>query len=86
MSDSVEHGKKIITVGLAPAWDIQCRGQGLDWGCHAQIDEQDVRPAGKALNVSRALAWLGRSSVAAGLWGREDPEGGLDEPLFPSRP
>ena len=36
------------------------------------IDEQVVRPAGKALNVSYALAWMGGESVAAGLWGRED--------------
>jgi len=70
----VESNNRIITVGLAPAWDVQCRGQGLDWGCHANIDEQDVRAAGKALNVSYALAWLGRPSVAAGLWGREDYE------------
>jgi len=70
----VENNNRIITVGLGPAWDIQCRGQALDWGCHAKIDAQDVRPAGKALNVSRALAWLGRPSIAAGLWGREDYE------------
>jgi 1-phosphofructokinase family hexose kinase len=57
---------------LAPAWDIRCCGRGLEWGRHATIDGQDVRPAGKALNVSRALAWLGIESVAAGLWGRED--------------
>jgi 1-phosphofructokinase family hexose kinase len=36
------------------------------------MDEQVVRPAGKALNVSYALAWMGRESIAAGLWGRED--------------
>lgn len=74
MSDFVESNNRIITVGLAPAWDIQCRGRALDWGRHANIDEQDVRPAGKALNVSYALAWLGRPSIAAGLWGREDYE------------
>jgi len=68
----VERANRIITVGLAPAWDLRCRGRGLDWGCHANIDDQDIRPAGKALNVSRALAWLGRRSIAAGLWGRED--------------
>jgi 1-phosphofructokinase family hexose kinase len=28
--------------------------------------------AGKALNISRAMAWLGFKSVAAGLWGRDD--------------
>lgn len=63
---------RIITIGLSPAWDIVCRGADLDWGRHAEIDEQVVRPAGKALNVSYALAWMGRESVAAGLWGRED--------------
>jgi 1-phosphofructokinase family hexose kinase len=65
---------RIITVGLAPAWDIRCCGRALEWGRHISIDEQDVRPAGKALNVSCALAWLGVESIAAGLWGREDYE------------
>ena len=54
-----------------------------------EIDEQVVRPAGKALNVSYALAWMGLESTAAGLWGREDYDemqdavarlGGLIEP------
>jgi len=62
----------IITVGLSPAWDIACRGRHLDWGLHKDIDEQTIKPAGKALNISRALAWMGQKSVAAGLWGRED--------------
>ncbi len=65
---------RIITIGLSPAWDVSCRGRGLDWGRHAQIDEQVVRPAGKALNVSSALAWMGCESTAAGLWGSEDHE------------
>ncbi len=62
----------IITIGLAPAWDITCRGRNLDWDLHQHIDEQTVRPAGKALNVSKALAWMGQKNVAAGLWGRDD--------------
>ena len=62
----------IITIGLSPAWDITCRGRNIDWGLHQEIDEQTVRPAGKALNVSKALAWMGRKNTAAGLWGRED--------------
>ena len=65
-------GGRIITVGLSPAWDLVCRGKGLDWGLHACIDSQTVWAAGKALNVSYALAWLGLDSVAAGLWGRDD--------------
>ena len=62
----------IITVGLSPAWDITCRGRNLDWDLHQYIDEQIVHPAGKALNVSKALAWMGQSNIAAGLWGRDD--------------
>jgi len=65
---------RVITIGLSPAWDVCCRGRGLDWGCHAQIDERVVRPAGKAMNVSSALAWMGCENVAAGLWGRDDYE------------
>jgi len=68
----VETDRTIVTVGLAPAWDITCRGRNLRWGTHQCIEEQTVRPAGKALNVSKALAWLGRESIAAGLWGRSD--------------
>ena len=62
----------IITVGLSPAWDIACRGQNLVWGRHENIDEQSIISAGKALNVSKALAWMGQESIAAGLWGRND--------------
>jgi 1-phosphofructokinase family hexose kinase len=65
---------RIVTVGLSPAWDVSCRGSGLDWGQHAELEDQVVRPAGKALNVSQALAWMGRESIAAGLWGRGDYE------------
>jgi 1-phosphofructokinase len=70
----VKPSERIITIGLSPAWDISCRGGGLDWGRHVEIDEQVVRPAGKALNVSSALAWMGRESFAAGLWGSDDYE------------
>ena len=62
----------IITIGLSPAWDITCRGRNIDWGLHRQIDEQTIRPAGKTLNVSKALAWMGQRSIAAGLWGAGD--------------
>ena len=62
----------IITIGLSPAWDITCRGRNLEWDLHQHIDEQIVRPAGKALNVSKALAWMGQKNIAGGLWGRQD--------------
>ena len=64
----------IITVGLSPAWDITCRGQNLDWGRHEVVSSCIERPAGKALNISRALAWMGEKSIATGLWGRNDYE------------
>lgn len=62
----------IITVGFSPAWDITCRVRGIEWGQHKLIASYDESPAGKALNVSRALAWLGQKSTAAGLWGIQD--------------
>jgi len=65
---------RIVTIGLSPAWDVSCRGQGLAWGRHLEVDEQILRPAGKALNVSRALAWMRCESTACGLWGRDDYE------------
>jgi 1-phosphofructokinase family hexose kinase len=63
---------KIITIGINPAWDINCMLDGIDWGDHKVIDEQISEPAGKALNVSKALAYQGYMSVAAGLWGEHD--------------
>jgi len=62
----------IITIGISPAWDITCCGRNLDWDLHQHIDEQSIRPAGKALNVSKALAWIGQQNIAAGLWGCDD--------------
>jgi len=62
----------IITIGLSPAWDITCRGRNIEWGLHQEINEQTIRPAGKALNVSKALDWMGQRNIAAGLWGSDD--------------
>lgn len=63
---------KIITIGIAPAWDLTLEAEKIDWGGHEIVKTQTCKPAGKALNVSRALAWMGQSSTAAGLWGAED--------------
>jgi 1-phosphofructokinase family hexose kinase len=63
---------RITTLGLAPAWDLTCRGRQLNWGEHPVLEEQQLVAAGKALNISRALAWLGQCSTAAGWWGQED--------------
>jgi 1-phosphofructokinase len=62
----------IITVGISPSWDIACFAADYQWGRHQVIERQTVTPAGKALNVSRALDALGRRSIAAGLWGQDD--------------
>ena len=67
-------GSKIVTIGLCPCWDMVCQLDGVDWGQHKVISSACSRPAGKALNISRALAWMGTKSIAAGLWGREDYE------------
>ena len=50
---------QIITVGICPCWDITCYVDGVEWGDHKKITSQTFVPAGKALNISRALAWMG---------------------------
>ena len=66
--------KTIITVALAPCWDVICRVEGLEWGDHKVVDQRVDSPAGKALNISRALSWMGQKNTAAGLWGKDDFE------------
>lgn len=78
------HFGSIITVGVCPCWDITCCVEGADWGEHVRISSQSCVPAGKALNVSKALAWLGIKSTAAGLWGRSDYQQ-LLEAIEPSK-
>ncbi len=63
---------RIITVGVQPAWDVTCRGQDIQWGGHGKLGSQTLVPAGKALNINKALAWMKVPSVAAGLWGTDD--------------
>ena len=70
---------KIITVGLSPSWDMRCQVNGLDWGLHKVINKVELRPAGKALNISKALAWMSQNSTAAGLWGKLDYKQMLNE-------
>ena len=70
--------KNIITVGICPAWDLICQVDGLQWGEHKKILSQELAGAGKAFNISRALAWLGVKNIAAGLWGLDDYQQMLD--------
>jgi len=62
----------IVTIGISPAWDTFCRVDGIAWGQHKEIARSATHPAGKALNISRSLAWMGIGSTAAGLWGKDD--------------
>ncbi len=68
----MKHEPLIITIGLSPAWDITCRLKNPHWGGHININDQTIIPAGKALNVSKALAWMGQKNIAAGLWANID--------------
>ncbi len=70
--------KNIITVSICPAWDLICQVDGLQWGEHKKILSQQLVAAGKAFNISRALAWLGVKNTAAGLWGLDDYQQMLD--------
>jgi 1-phosphofructokinase family hexose kinase len=63
---------KIITICLSPAWDRTIEIAGIEWGEHKIVSSQKTIPAGKALNISRALAEMKIKSVAAGLWGEDD--------------
>jgi len=62
----------IITVGISPCWDITALAKNPQWGDHVPINKTVSKPAGKSLNVSRALAWMKTPSIAAGLWGALD--------------
>lgn len=62
----------IVTIGISPAWDMTCHVEGIEWGEHKKIVSQTLVPAGKALNISKALNGLGIKSIAAGLWGQPD--------------
>lgn len=62
----------VLTVGVCPCWDLTCAADGIAWGAHQRMVSQRLVPAGKALNIARALNWLGVGSTAAGLWGEAD--------------
>lgn len=64
----------IITVTLNTAIDRVIEVPGLAIGGHIQGRPLRRYPAGKGINVSRALARLGRASVATGFVGRGEQE------------
>lgn len=63
---------RIASVGFAPSWDMTCWLERIEWGECPTMTRQTLLPAGKALNVSKALCWFGIPSLARGFWGKED--------------
>lgn len=63
---------RIATVGFAPSWDMTCWVENLEWDECPRMTQQTLLPAGKALNVSKALCWFGIPSIASGFWGKGD--------------
>lgn len=64
--------RTLITVGLNPAIDRIVEVPGFRVGGHRPMTPLRRHPAGKAINVARALAILGRSSMATGFVGRRE--------------
>ncbi|MCC7204606.1 MAG: hypothetical protein IT441_05970 [Phycisphaeraceae bacterium] len=74
--------RSIITVNLNTAIDRVLEVPGLALGAHLAGKRLSRYPAGKGINVTRALATLGRASVATGFVGEaelQDFEEFLDE-------
>lgn len=63
---------RILTVTLNTAVDTVLVAEGFTIGAHQHGELRLQAPAGKGINVSRALARVGRTSLAAGFVGRED--------------
>ena len=68
----MDNDKRIVTVGLTGAWDMHCQAPGIEWGDHQTVESYTKIPAGKALNINKALDYLRRMSVLTGLWGLAD--------------
>ena len=62
----------IVTVGLNPAIDRVLEVKNFTLGAHQQGREVLRLPAGKSLNVSRALSRLGIANTATGFLGRDN--------------
>ena len=63
---------RIVTVTLNPTIDRLIETPGLTLGAHQKGRLLSRRPAGKAINVSRALATLGVPSLPVGWVGRDE--------------
>ncbi len=65
---------QIITLGLNPAIDRIVSCAALTPGEHLAVELLAEIPAGKSVNVSRALALLNHDSLATGFIGRQDAD------------
>ena len=77
--------EKIVTVNLNTAIDRVLEVERLEIGGHQAARRISRSPAGKAINVSRALALMNVSSIATGFVG-QDELGQFDRFLESSRP
>ncbi len=68
----MDQDRRIVTVGLTGAWDMHCEVSGIEWGDHQTVEAYTKIPAGKALNINKALGYLRQMSVLTGLWGEGD--------------
>ncbi len=62
----------VVTVSLNTAIDRVFEVPGLEVGRHVSAAEVSRSPAGKGINVSLALAGLGRASIATGFVGERE--------------
>ncbi len=60
----------VITVTMNTAIDRVLRAPGFQVGAHLSAETVSHTPAGKGINLARALARLGRSNIATGFVGQ----------------
>ena len=64
----------VITVTLNTAIDRVLQAPGFKVGAHQVAEPLSLTPAGKGINLSRALARLGRTNVATGFVGKAEAD------------
>ena len=74
MAESHTNHPPILTVTLNTAIDRVLEVEGFAVGAHLPARELSRFPAGKGVNLSRALARIGRDNIATGFVGSEDAD------------
>jgi 1-phosphofructokinase len=64
----------VITVTMNTAIDRVLKAPGFEVGAHINAQQMSHTPAGKGVNLARALARLGRSNIATGFVGHSEAE------------